>query len=135
MWKKRYIKKSVETGLGGERQYDGLDVHVHPYGEEEILNELRQSKSRCKTVFTRYRHQLLVLLDEVDMPSCTQIRHTKLFFSQNRQRMPFWMTENHFRSHFSSFQINTQLYFVSQNGCRRPFWMTENHFQSHFSPF
>ena len=45
--------------------------HVHPHGEEEILNELRQSKSRCKAVFTRYRHQLLVLyfLDEIDMPS------------------------------------------------------------------
>ena len=38
-------------------------------GEEEILNGLRQSKSRCKAVFTRCRHQLLVLLDEVDMPS------------------------------------------------------------------
>ena len=24
---------------------------------------------------------------------------------------PFWMTENHFRSHFSPFQINTQLFF------------------------
>ena len=44
------------------------------------------------------------------------------------------MTENHFRSHFSPFQINTQL-FLSQNGCRRPFWMTENNFRSHFSPF
>ena len=41
-----------------------------------------------------------------------------------------WMTENHFRSHFSPFQINTQ-----QNGCRRPFWMNENHFLSHFLPF
>ena len=74
------MSKSVETGLGGERQYDGLDVHVHPYGEEEILNQLRQSKSCCKAVCTRYRHQLLVLLDEVDMPSRTQIRHTQLFF-------------------------------------------------------
>ena len=27
------------------------------------------------------------------------------------------MTENHFRSHFSPLQINTQLYFFSQNGC------------------
>ena len=44
------------------------------------------------------------------------------------------MTENHFRSHLSPFQINTQL-FCSQNGCRRPFWMTENHIRSHFSPF
>ena len=24
---------------------------------------------------------------------------------------PFWMTKNHFRSHFSPFQINTQLFF------------------------
>ena len=47
---------------------------------------------------------------------------------------PIWMTENHFRSHFSPFQINTQL-FISQNGCRRSFWITENHFRSHFSPF
>ena len=38
-----------------------------------------------------------------------------------------WMTENHFRSHFSPFQINTQLFYL-QNGCQRPFWMTENHF-------
>ena len=74
------MSKSVDTGLGGERQYYSLDVHVHPYGEEEILNKLRQSKSRCKAVFTRYRHQLLVLLDDVDMPSCTQIRHSQLFF-------------------------------------------------------
>ena len=48
------------------------------------------------------------------------------------------MTENHFWSHFSPFQINTQLFFFiffSQNGCQRPFWMTENHFRMHFSPF
>ena len=62
----------LKLDLGGKRQYDGLEVHVHPYGEEEIFNELQQSKSRCKAVFTRYRHQLLVLLDEVDMPSRTQ---------------------------------------------------------------
>ena len=27
-------------------------------------------------------------------------------FSQIGRRRPFWMTENHFRSHFSPFQIN-----------------------------
>ena len=50
---------------------------------------------------------------------------------------PFWMTENHFQSHFSTFQINTPLFFlnVSQNGHQRPYWMTENHFRSYFSPF
>ena len=34
--------------------------------------------------------------------------------SHNGRRRPFWMTENHFRSHFLPFQINTPLFF--QNG-------------------
>ena len=40
---------------------------------------------------------------------------------------PFWMTENHFRSHFSPFQINTQLFFdfFFQNGRKRPFWKSD----------
>ena len=33
------------------------------------------------------------------------------FCSQNGGQRPFWMTENHFWSDFSSFQINTQLFF------------------------
>ena len=32
-----------------------------------------------------------------------------LICSQNGCRRPSWMAENHFRSHFSPFQINTQL--------------------------
>ena len=36
---------------------------------------------------------------------------TFFFKSQNGCRWPFWMTENHFRMHFSPFQINTQLFF------------------------
>ena len=39
-------------------------------------------------------------------------QYATLIFSQNGCRRPFWMTENHFRSHFSPFQINTQLLFV-----------------------
>ena len=34
------------------------------------------------------------------------------FFSQNGCRLPFWMSENHFRSHFSPFQINMQLLLI-----------------------
>ena len=34
-----------------------------------------------------------------------------IFFLNFGCRQPFWMTENHFRSHFSPFQINTQLLF------------------------
>ena len=33
-----------------------------------------------------------------------------IYFSQNGCRRPFWMTENHFWSHFSPCQINTQLF-------------------------
>ena len=40
------------------------------------------------------------------------IRNFDFFFkSQNGSRRPCWMTENHFRMHFSPFQINTQLFF------------------------
>ena len=66
-------------------------------------------------------------------------------FLQNGHRRPFWMTKNHFRSHFSPFQINTQLFFLNffskwppaaiLEFPFGPFWMTENHFRSHFSPF
>ena len=57
-----------------------------------------------------------------------------LFCSQNGCRRPFWMTENHFRSHFSPFSDQyATFFFKSQNGFRRPFWMTENHFQMHFA--
>ena len=60
-----------------------------------------------------------------------------LFIFQNGRRQPFWKTENHFRSHFSPFQINTQLFLLCffQNGRRQPFWKSEKHFRSHFSPF
>ena len=34
------------------------------------------------------------------------------FFFTKWLRRPFWMTENHFLSHFSLFQINTQLLFI-----------------------
>ena len=33
------------------------------------------------------------------------------YFSQNGRRRTFWMTKNHFRSHFSPFQIKTKLFF------------------------
>ena len=58
-------------------------------------------------------------------------------FSQNGRRWPFWMTENHFRSHISPFQINTQLSFLREISHKMAagFWMTENHFRSHLSPF
>ena len=54
-----------------------------------------------------------------------------LKFLQNICQWPFWMSENHFRSYFWPFQIDTQLYlffYFWQNDCRRPFWMSEIHF-------
>ena len=51
------------------------------------------------------------------------------------------MTKNHFRSHFSTFQINTPLFFLKWPPAAilevrfGAFWMTENHIRSHFSQF
>ena len=48
------------------------------------------------------------------------MRHFYLFiFSQNGCRGPIWMIENHFWSHFSPFQINTQIFVT------RPFWKSD----------
>ena len=74
-----------------------------------------------------------------------------LFFleivSQNVRRRPIWMTENHFRSHFSPFQINMQISFFEKNStkCRHFGWpkitfdRISRHFRSickfHFSKF
>ena len=56
------------------------------------------------------------------------------FFSAKWPRRPFWMTENHFWSHFSPFRSIHNIYttFFSRYDPWRPFWMTENHFWSHF---
>ena len=51
------------------------------------------------------------------------IRNFYFFCIFSLTKRPFWMTENHFRSHFSPFQINTQLFFFwifFQNGRRWP---------------
>ena len=56
---------------------------------------------------------------------------SNFLFSQNGCRRPFWMTENHFQSHFSPFQINTQLRFFFSTKWRA-FCLTEIHFRSHF---
>ena len=57
------------------------------------------------------------------------------FFSQNGCRRPIWMSENHFLSHFSPFQLNTHILFCFTKWLPAAIWMTENHFRSHFSPF
>ena len=51
---------------------------------------------------------------------------------------PYWMSKIHFRWHFWPFQIHTDLIsFLNfgQNGRRRPFWMSENNFRSQFLLF
>ena len=63
------------------------------------------------------------------------------YFVQNGCQWPFWMFENHFRSHFWPFQIDTQLYFcfeifdkmaaVGQFGCPNlTFDRISGHFRS-----
>ena len=48
-------------------------------------------------------------------------RSIQNFIKKNRR--PFWMSENHFGSHFWPFQID------------RSFWMSENNFRMNFWPF
>ena len=40
-----------------------------------------------------------------------KVGKSETFFFAKWPRRPFWMTKNYFRSHFSPFQINTQLLF------------------------
>ena len=63
-----------------------------------------RSRCNCKAVFIRYRHQLLLLLDEVDMLSRTQIRHYTTFFLNFTKWPPVA-----FKINTQSFKINTQL--------------------------
>ena len=62
-------------------------------------------------------------------------RSIRNFFSQNGYRGPFWMTENHFRSHFSLFQINTQLFFFHKMAAGGHFGWPKIIFNQHYSPF
>ena len=67
-------------------------------------------------VFTKWPPT--AILDDRKSLSITffEINTLFLFFFFHKMfagcRRPFWMTENPFRSHFSPFQINTQLIFV-----------------------
>ena len=52
---------------------------------------------------------------------------TFILFHKMAVSGPFWMTENHFRMHFSAFQINTQL-FCSE-------WLPAAILEVQFGPF
>ena len=56
------------------------------------------------------------------------------FFSQNGCWRQFWMTKNHFISHFSTFQINTQLWFHKMAAGGHFGWpnITFDHISRHF---
>ena len=54
---------------------------------------------------------LVAILDDRKSLSIAFLAISDTLFSQNGCRRPFWMTENHFLSHFSPFQINTQLWY------------------------
>ena len=52
---------------------------------------------------------LKITFDRISRHFRSKVSFFYKYFSQNGCRRPFWMAENHFRSHFSPFQINTQL--------------------------
>ena len=56
-----------------------------------------------------------VAILDVQKSLCIAFQYRFLIFFLNLQngcRWPFWMSENHFRSHFWPFQIDTQLFFL-----------------------
>ena len=96
-----------------------------------VILDVRNSLS---IVFLAISHRLAILdfLNSLSIAILTiSDRYRILLFLFRR---PFWMSENHFRSHFWPFLIDIFLNF-GQNGRRRPFWMSENNFRSQFLPF
>ena len=93
-------------------------------------NGLRPPKEQCTSCSGWFIMEFIGFFFQID----TQLQFF-LNFWQNGCRRPFWMSENHFRSHFWPFLIKFYFWIFLQNGCRRPFWMSENHFRSHFWPF
>ena len=144
-----------------------LCVTIHPYiwGGRKYWMNCGKSRSRCncKAVFTRYRHQLLLLLDEVDMSYviCNFIffnfhKMAAILDDQKSLSITFlvisdqyatlfcltffyfgWpkITFDRFSCHFRSICNFIFFEFCLQNGRRPPFWMNENHFRWNFSPF
>ena len=44
---------------------------------DDLIDNLRHAKSRSKAVFSRYRHQLLILIDDIELPSRTKVREAR----------------------------------------------------------
>ena len=51
----------------------------------------------------------------------------------NGYHRPFWMTENHFRSHFSPFQANTQSFFLNLTTIINSFYHFRHRMQPYFN--
>ena len=92
-------------------------------GEKWIKSDFRSSKMAAHFVkklkkklridLKSWEMQLKVIFDlSIAFLAISDQYATLIFLSQNGRRWPFWMTENYFLSHFSPFQINTQLLYV-----------------------
>ena len=108
-------------------------------GSKITCNGTFSSKNSCSRPFIFTKWPPSAIWDAPKITFDRISRHFRLisnfyvwFFSQNGRH--FGCPENHFRLHFSPFQINTHSVFL-QNGRYRPCWMLENHFWSHFSQF
>ena len=70
-----------------------------------IRNFLKKITKWLPSAILDVRNSLLAILDQY------RFFYFFLDFVQYGCRWPYWMSENHFRSHFWPFQIDTQLYF------------------------
>ena len=92
-----------------------------PWQRKGMYNEyMNQYKIKLELVYLPMVYRLTIvmppppILDDQKSRSIAFLaisdQCATLFFSQNGCRRPFWMTENHFRLHFSPFQISAQLF-------------------------
>ena len=103
--------------LKGEHNVYSLVPNIHV--PDRISGHFRSIRSSFFLIFTKWlRSAILDVRNSLWITFQGISDRYRIVF-----RRPFWMSENHFGSHFWPFQID------------RPFWMSEIHFRWHFWPF
>ena len=79
--------RSMTSNTGEEaRTEDEIGRREEVQDLEESLESLKQEKAKAKSAFTRARKQLLVLVDEMDLPSRRQVRDGQAKLDSTQER-------------------------------------------------
>ena len=117
-----------------------MNLYQVVVGQQSVRTLFKSLANTCKCFFKKWPKITLYRIS-YHFRSIPQFLFFGEIFVQNGCRRPFWMSENHFRSHFWSFQIDTQLYFfleicdkmaaISHFGCPKfTFDRISGHFRS-----